>query len=130
MVVWHHRLNGHEFVYIPGIGDGQGGLVCCISWGHKGSDTTEWLNWTEYIFIQIFVYIKKWTIGKNNGIKENSGLLETFKSPSNKFLHKLKKIICIFLQLYNFAALGKHDQKIKGIAKVVALIFMSLFDKF
>ena len=34
MVGWHHRLLGHEFEY-PGIGDGQGGLVCCSSWGHK-----------------------------------------------------------------------------------------------
>ena len=25
----------------PGVGDGQGGLACCDSWGHKGSDTTE-----------------------------------------------------------------------------------------
>ena len=44
---WHHRLNGHEFGWTPGVGDGQGGLVCCNSWGHKESDTTEWLNWTE-----------------------------------------------------------------------------------
>ena len=44
---WHHRLNGHEFEWTPGVGDGQGGLVCCDSWGHKESDTTEQLNWTE-----------------------------------------------------------------------------------
>ena len=31
----------------PGVGDGQGGLVCCDSWGCKESDTTEWLNWTD-----------------------------------------------------------------------------------
>ena len=47
MVGWHHRLNGHGFVWTPGVGDGQGGLVCCGSWGHKTSDTTEQLNWTE-----------------------------------------------------------------------------------
>ena len=28
----------------PGVGDGQGGLVCCSPWAHKESDTTEWLN--------------------------------------------------------------------------------------
>ena len=44
---WHHRLNGHEFERTPGVGDGQGGLACCDSWGCKESDTTEWLNWTE-----------------------------------------------------------------------------------
>ena len=43
-----HRLNGHEFEWIPGVGDGQWGLVCCDSWGLKESDTTERLNWTEY----------------------------------------------------------------------------------
>ena len=44
MVGWHHRLNGHEFGWTPGVGDGQGGLVCCDSWGRKESDMTERLN--------------------------------------------------------------------------------------
>ena len=47
MVGWHHWLNGHGFGWTPGVGDGQGGLVCCRSWGRKESDTTEQLNWTE-----------------------------------------------------------------------------------
>ena len=47
MAGWHHQLNGHEFEYTPGGGDGQGGLACCDSWGRKESDMTEWLNWTE-----------------------------------------------------------------------------------
>ena len=47
MVGWHHRLNGCGFGWIPEVGDGQGGLACCSSWGHKESDMTEWLNWTE-----------------------------------------------------------------------------------
>ena len=47
MARWHHRLDGHEFGWTPGVGDGQGGLVCCDSWGYKESDTTERLNWTE-----------------------------------------------------------------------------------
>ena len=46
MVGWHHRLNGREFEQTPGVGDGQGGLVCCSPWGQKESDTTESLNWT------------------------------------------------------------------------------------
>ena len=49
MVGWHHRLNGHEFGWTPGVGDGQGGLACCGSWGHKESDTTERLNWTNWV---------------------------------------------------------------------------------
>ena len=47
MVGWHHRLNGHGFGWTPGVGDGQGGLVWCGSWGRKESDMTEQLNWTE-----------------------------------------------------------------------------------
>ena len=45
MVGWHHQLNGHGFGWTSGVGDGQGGLVCCGSWGRRESDTTEWLNW-------------------------------------------------------------------------------------
>ena len=45
MIGWHHWLHGHGFGWIPGVGDGQGGLACCGSWGHKESDMTEWLNW-------------------------------------------------------------------------------------
>ena len=44
---WHHRLNAHEFGWTQGVGDGQGGLTFCDSWGRKVSDTTERLNWTE-----------------------------------------------------------------------------------
>ena len=49
MVGWHHWLNGHGFGRTPGVGDGQGGLACCDSWGRKESDMMEWLNWTELI---------------------------------------------------------------------------------
>ena len=44
MVGWHHLLNGHGFGYTLAVGDGQGGLVCCGSWGHKELDTTLGLN--------------------------------------------------------------------------------------
>ena len=47
MVGWHHRLNGHEFGWTLGVGDGQRSLVYCSPWGHKELDTTEQLNWTE-----------------------------------------------------------------------------------
>ena len=43
----HHRLDGQESRWTPGVGDGQGGLACCDTWGRKESDTTERLNWTE-----------------------------------------------------------------------------------
>ena len=44
VVRWHHPLNGHEFGCTLEVGDGQGGPVCCGSWGCKESDTTEQLN--------------------------------------------------------------------------------------
>ena len=47
MASWHHLLYGSEFVWTPGVDDGQGGLASCNSWGHKESDTIERLNWTE-----------------------------------------------------------------------------------
>ena len=52
-------LNGHGFAWTLGVGDRQGGLVCCGSWGCKESDTTEWLNWAEHyttvIYTQSFI---------------------------------------------------------------------------
>ena len=58
MAGWHHRLDGRESEWTPGVGDGQGGLVCCNSWGRKESDTTEQLNWTELNWV---VSIVDWT---------------------------------------------------------------------
>ena len=48
VVGWHHRLNGHGFGWALGVGDGQGGLACCGSWGHKELDTTGRLNRTDW----------------------------------------------------------------------------------
>ena len=58
MVGWHHQLDGHGFGWTLGVGDGQGGMACCGSWGRKESDTTEWLqlNSTELNYIYIYVY--------------------------------------------------------------------------
>ena len=73
MVGWHHRLNGHEFGWIPGVADGQGSLACCSPWGHRESDTTERLNWTELnstsltfisfiLLASVLMYLFKWGI--------------------------------------------------------------------
>jgi len=55
MVVWYNQLAGHEFEQALGVGDGQGSLVCCSSWGRKELDMTEQLNWVisdvEYLFM-------------------------------------------------------------------------------
>ena len=47
MAGWHHWLDGCESGWTLGVGDGQGGLACCDSWGRKESDMTERLNWTD-----------------------------------------------------------------------------------
>ena len=56
VVGWHHRLNGHEFGWIPGIGHGQRGLEHCNSWGRKELDTTERLNRTDIYKMQIKLF--------------------------------------------------------------------------
>ena len=64
MVGWHHWLNGRGFGWTPRVGDGQGGLGCCGSWGRKESDMTEGLNWywcpwwqnyNRVITVQVFI---------------------------------------------------------------------------
>ena len=66
MAGWHHRLDGRESEWTPGVGDGQGGLACCDSWGRKESDTTEQLDWTklnhilcQYNFLFVDNFFKK-----------------------------------------------------------------------
>ena len=53
MAGWHHWLDGRESEWTPGVGDGQGGLACCDSWGHKESDTTERLIWSNLMLYEI-----------------------------------------------------------------------------
>ena len=60
MVGWHHLLNGHELGQTPEVGDGQGSLVYCSSWGCKELDQTEWLNWlndwTYYVKLRNYFF--------------------------------------------------------------------------
>ena len=56
MAAWHHWLDGCESEWTPGVGDGQGGLACCDSWGRKESDTTEWLIWSDLCFQTDFFF--------------------------------------------------------------------------
>ena len=66
MVGWHPQHEGHEFEKAPGIGDGQGGLECCSPWGHKESDMTEWLHWSDNKVLG--------TLGKRTILKAKEGL--------------------------------------------------------
>ena len=70
MVGWCHWLNGHGFGWTPGVGDGQGSLVCYGSWGHKESDTTEQPNWTELPF-QICTWDSTVAFGSSHVLKES-----------------------------------------------------------
>ena len=54
-----HWLDGREFKWTPGVGDGQGGLACCDSWGCKELNTTERLNWTEPSFSFPFILLSQ-----------------------------------------------------------------------
>ena len=58
MIGGHHWLNRHGFGWTPGVGDGQGGLEWCSTWGRKESDMTERVNWTELsrnLFVLLFL---------------------------------------------------------------------------
>ena len=61
MAGWHHWLDGRESEWTPGVGDGQGGLVCCNSWGLKESDTTEQLIWSDRYYIHLGSSWISWT---------------------------------------------------------------------
>ena len=57
MAGWYHWLDGRESEWTLGVGDGQGGLACCYSWGRKESDTTEWLKWLNIHYLPIFMFV-------------------------------------------------------------------------
>ena len=56
MAGWHHWFDGRESQWTPGVGDGQGGLACCDSWGHKELDTTEQLIWSDLNHLLFVLY--------------------------------------------------------------------------
>ena len=66
MAGWHHWLDGHEFEWTPRVGVGQGTLVCCDTWGHKESNTTEKLKWTELNWVlgqcYFFMIVTLWKV--------------------------------------------------------------------
>ena len=76
MAGWHHWLDGRESEWTPGVGDGQGGLVCCDSWGCKELDTTEQLIWSDLISPSVSSYSSH-----SHGLWESMGLLCPWDSP-------------------------------------------------
>ena len=107
MAGWHHRLNGLEFEWTPGVRDGQGGLACCNSWGCKESDTTERLNWTDSDSKEKetkFCFIKDYRLSVTLSI--HLTLMETYiticeidsQGEFVVWLRKLKQALCINLE--------------------------------
>ena len=82
MAGWHHRLDGCEFEWTPGVGDGQASLVCCNSWGRKESDTTEKLNWTELMLLCKEQFQEGWRfIVKSSGVVIENAYLNPYLRP-------------------------------------------------
>ena len=73
---WHHRLDGHEFEWTLGVGDVQGGLACCDSWGCKELDMTERPNWTEQMILVFLVFVLFYSVyqalGSSTSLQLNS----------------------------------------------------------
>ena len=75
VIGWYHRLNGHEFGYIPGVGDRQGGLACCGPWGAKSrtrlNDWTE-LNWIHLLVLLLILGSSSWRTGLTQAMDDFS----------------------------------------------------------
>ena len=101
MVGWHHRLNGHEFGWTLGVGDRQGGLVCCDSWGCKNSDTTEQLNWTE---LKLHKCIHAWkptqSCNENLCTSLNANEPSTLKSLKIRYYFWVPNLQSLFLIIF------------------------------
>ena len=113
MAGWHHWLDGRESPWTPGVGDGQGGLACCDSWGLKESAMTEQLNWTELNGSFIFrgVPCGKKTLKSVTGSSYH-WFLEDTRPPSrssllSNFIPKLLSADTIFLCFLIFQQLSK-----------------------
>ena len=102
MAGWHHWLDGRESEWTPGVGDGQGGLACCDSWGRQESDTTEQLIWSDLISILLsgkwrknVFYIFNW-LGKK--LQNKNHVLEPISKRIIRTLFTILPIIAFVLQ--------------------------------
>jgi len=114
MAGWHHWLDGHEFGWTPEVGDGQGSLACCDSWGRKESDMIEWLNWTELTFYTIWI----WVITRLRRLVTSWGVVT---------LDAIKKQCYLLWRINADAqyALNRKDKTQVGQAKFISKFFSS-----
>ena len=103
MAGWHHRLDGREFEWTLGVGDGQGGLVCCSSGGLKESDTTDRLNWTECTHRSKVFFVQLHEFSQNEHTPVTKGRNKTLSilGPSQSLL---LSTVTIFLSLSIWSA--------------------------
>ena len=101
MAGWHHWLNGRESEWTPGVGDGQGCLACCDSWGHKESDTTEQLIWSHLIMSFNFLSIHQFLT--HFSFFSCSLVVEDRESVVWRISHNVKFAVCILLVLNNIS---------------------------
>ena len=92
MAGWHHWLDGCESEWTPVVGDGQGGLECCDSWGRKESDMTEWLIWSDLIWCRSrhFFWVENLTTCCIN-VKISRGTYEIWKIWSSLWCKAVSK---------------------------------------
>ena len=109
MAGWHHWIDGRKSEWTPGVGDGQGGLACCGSWGRKESDTTERLNWTEL---------------KVKHSRKSTGFIyrQTYLNASHKLLWAILNSTCS-RNLINDRCIQIWQQRIKFIVLLSQLLY-------
>ena len=97
MAGWHHRLDGRESKWTPGVGDGQGGLACWSPWGDKESGTTEQLSWLKEIKVHYFSHISLYGISKQNWLgirKQGTELYWSSLSQGGTAVSNMKLYLC------------------------------------
>ena len=153
MVGWHHLLNGHGFGLTLGVGDGQGGLACCGSWGHKESDMTEWLNWTEFWLVwgdmslwfwfaflyqfssvqslsHVWLFVTPWTTACHASLSiTNSQNLPKFMSiesvmPSNHLI--LRHPLLLLLSIFPSIRVFSNVSSLHQVAKVLEFQYKTI----
>ena len=90
MVGWHHWFDGHEFEQAPGVGDGQGSLACCSPWGHKESDMTEWVNYTDPLGLTGWISLQSKGLSRafsNTTVQKRQFFGTQLSSQSNSHIH-------------------------------------------
>ena len=115
MAGWHHRLDGHEFEWTPGVGDGQGGLACCNSWGRKESDMTERLNWL------MIGYVADRSVQRSSNLFFLSAPIGDFSLELYYFY--IKKLSISYLQnhRHSFTCSNKYFSCINELVKYVSI---------